>query len=367
MSKHKYIISGGGTGGHIFPAIAIANGIKAKHPDADILFVGANGKMEMEKVPQAGYDIIGLNITGMNRKSVLSNIPLMFKFIKCVSQSKKLLKQFKPSVVIGVGGYASGAVLQAAKSLNINIVIQEQNSLPGKTNKMMAKKAKAICVAYDGLEKYFPKNKIVKTGNPIREEIVNIKLKDSVAFEYFNIKDDKPVVLIVGGSQGAKAINETLANNINLLSKSKANFIWQTGTLFYETAKSAIEKNKVENVFCYDFIKKMDYAYSVADIVVSRAGALAISELCAVGLPSILVPLPTAAENHQMINAMSLVSKNAAILVENTKVSDELLPAIENLLNNKEELNKLKTNIKSLAITDSVNRIVEVIDNVNLK
>ena len=363
MSEHKYIISGGGTGGHIFPAIAIANGIKAKHADAEILFVGAKGKMEMEKVPQAGYDIIGLNITGMNRKSLLSNIPLIFKFVSSIIKAKRLLKKFKPSAVIGVGGYASSAVLKAAQSLDIPTVIQEQNSLPGKTNKMMAKKAKAICVAYDGLEKYFPKETIVKTGNPIRKEIINIEAKTSEALKYFNIENEKPVVLIVGGSQGAKAINEALANNINQLAKIEANFIWQTGKIFFETAKATIESNNVSNVYCADFIKDMNYAYSVADVVVSRAGAIAISELCAVGLPSILVPLPTAAENHQMVNAMALVDKNAAILVENSKVNDELVPAITNLLGNQEEYNKLKTNIKSLAITNSVDRIVEVIDN----
>ncbi|MDL2227741.1 undecaprenyldiphospho-muramoylpentapeptide beta-N-acetylglucosaminyltransferase [Odoribacter sp. OttesenSCG-928-L07] len=364
MSEHRYIISGGGTGGHIFPAIAIANGIKAKYPNAEILFVGAKGKMEMDKVPQAGYEIIGLNITGMSRKSVFHNIPLMFKFVSSTLKSRKILKKFKPNVVIGVGGYASGAVLQAAKALNIDIVIQEQNSLPGKTNKMMANRAKAICVAYDGLEKYFPKEKIVMTGNPIRKEIINIETKNPAAFEYFKIKDDKPVVLIVGGSQGAKAINEALAQNINSLSKSNANYIWQTGVQFYERAKSVIEENKAENVFCYDFIREMNYAYSVADVVVSRAGAIAISELCAVGLPSILVPLPTAAENHQMINAMSLVKKDAAKLVENSKVNEELVPTILELLNNKNELEKLKTNIKSLAITDSVDRIIDVIEKI---
>ncbi|MDD4141346.1 MAG: undecaprenyldiphospho-muramoylpentapeptide beta-N-acetylglucosaminyltransferase [Bacteroidales bacterium] len=359
--KNRYIISGGGTGGHIFPAIAIANGLKERVPEAEILFIGADGHMEMEKVPRAGYKIIGLNVSGIRRGSVLNNIPVMIKFVLSVIKARRIVRKFKPETVIGVGGYASGAVLKAASMLKVRTVIQEQNSLPGKTNKMLASHASAICVAYEGLGKYFPEDKIIMTGNPVRKDILTIKRKTDEAYAYFNLPKDKPVIFFVGGSQGALAINEAIANNINGYACLEANIVWQTGKSFFETAKAAIAANRIENIKCLDFVNRMDYAYGIADLVISRAGAIAISELEIVGLPSVFVPLPTAAENHQMVNAMALVNKDAAMMVENSKVDSEMLSLLRELINDEDKLKEMSENIKKMALPDAVNKIVDTI------
>ena len=359
----KVIVSGGGTGGHIFPAIAIANGIRERYPNSEILFIGANGRMEMEKVPKAGYKIIGLNVQGLSRKSMLKNIPILVKFFLSMKKAKKIIKNFKPDFVVGVGGYASGAVLKAAVAQHIPAIIQEQNSFPGKTNIMLSKNVDAICVAYSGLEKYFPKEKIFMTGNPIRKEFMNITPKADEAFEYFGIKDrSKPVVLIVGGSQGALAINNAIAKDLQKYVDAGCFVIWQVGKTYLPTAKEQLKDNYGDSVWCSDFIYRMDLAYSVADMVISRSGAIAISELCAVGLPAILIPLPTAAENHQMKNAKALADKGAALIVENDNAEQELSTVAISLLNDKEKLQSLGTNIKKLAITDAVDRILNIIE-----
>ncbi len=365
MSKNnqvRSIISGGGTGGHIFPAIAIADGIKANYPEAEILFIGAKGKMEMEKVPKAGYDIIGLDVQGLSRASKIKNFVVLFKFAFAVLKSMKIIRRFKPDFVVGVGGYASGAVLKAATFLNVPIIIQEQNSLPGKTNIMLSKNADAICVAYPGLDKYFPKDKIVFSGNPIRKEFVDLKMKSEEAYNYFGIKDrTKKVVLVVGGSQGALAINKAIAKDIDKYIAAGAFVIWQVGKSYKDEAEQLIERKKITDVWCSDFIYRMDLAYSVADIVVSRSGAIALSELCAVGLPCVLVPLPTAAENHQMVNAMTLVERGAAVLVENDKAEDELANSVIKYLADSQALAAMSSNIKQLAVTNAVERIVNII------
>ena len=361
--KFKVIISGGGTGGHIFPALAIANGIKDRYPNADILFVGAKGKMEMEKVPKAGFNIIGLNVEGFKTGSKIKNIPVIFKFLFSVLKAGKIVKEYKPKFVVGVGGYASGALILAASRKSVPILIQEQNSLPGKTNIMLGKHAKRICVAYEGLDKYFSKEQIIMTGNPIRKEFINIQKKTDEAYEYFGIiEKSKPVLLIVGGSQGALAINEAVAKDIDKLVQAGMFVIWQTGKSFLPQSDKVLNVSNMSSIWHSDFIYRMDLAYSVADLVVSRSGAIALSELCVVGLPSILVPLPTAAENHQMKNALAIADKGAALIVENQKASTELSNVVLKVINDKHMLTSLGNNIKKLAITDSVDRIVNIID-----
>ncbi len=362
MSKNKkYIISGGGTGGHIFPAIAIANGLKAKDPNCEILFIGAKGKMEMEKVPAAGYKIIGLNVSGLVRNSKIKNIPVLIKFGFGVLKAMSIIRKFKPDVAIGVGGYASGAMMKAASLRKVKILIQEQNSLPGKTNKMIANKAKKICVAYDGMEKYFDKDKIVKTGNPVRKDILETVKGSLEAYQKFEVEKDKKIILIVGGSQGALSINNAIYNNIELFESLGAQFIWQTGNLFFDKASKIIKDKNIKNIKCYKFIYDMSSAYSVANIAISRAGALALSEFCIVGMPVILVPLPTAAENHQYVNAMSLSKKGAAVVIEDKKVNEELFNTLQDVLNDNQKLNTMADNIKKLAVFDSVDRIVDEI------
>ncbi|MGI6718569.1 MAG: undecaprenyldiphospho-muramoylpentapeptide beta-N-acetylglucosaminyltransferase [Bacteroidales bacterium] len=363
MNKNKkYIISGGGTGGHIFPAIAIASGLKAKDPNCEILFIGARGRMEMEKIPEAGYKIIGLNVSGLVRNSKIKNIPVLIKFGFGVLKAMSIIRKFKPDVAIGVGGYASGAMMKAASLKGVNILIQEQNSLPGKTNQMIANKAKKICVAYDGMEKYFEKEKIIKTGNPVRQDILETVKGSEEAYNKFEVGKDKKIILVVGGSQGALSINNAIYNNIELFDSLGAQFIWQTGNSFYEKAETIIKEKNIKNIKCYKFIYDMSSAYSISDLAISRAGALALSEFCIVGMPVILVPLPTAAENHQMINALSLSKEGAAVVIEDKDVNDKLFDVLQDLLNNSIKLNNMTENIKKLAIFDSVDRIVEEIE-----
>lgn len=362
MPLHKAIISGGGTGGHIFPAIAIANELKKQNPAIEILFVGAIGKMEMEKVPAAGYKIEGLWISGLQRKITLKNLSFPFKVISSLLKARKILRQFKPDVVIGVGGFASGPMLRAAAGKGIPTLVQEQNSYPGITNKILSKKVNKICVAYEGMEKWFPKDKIVLTGNPVREEIVRLEGKRERGLEFFGLNDNQPVLLVIGGSLGARTINESIEKNIDLFSSKNIQVIWQTGKAYYEQAKNAA--SKYENFKVYDFIAKMDLAYAVSDTVVSRAGAISVSELCLVKKPTILIPSPNVAEDHQTKNAMALVNHHAAILVKDVEARESLGKAVIDLIENEEQKNKLKISIANLGFNNSTEAIVGVINEI---
>lgn len=351
MSKLKVIISGGGTGGHIFPAIAIANALKTLRKDIDILFVGAIGKMEMEKVPAAGYEIIGLNITGINRSLTFSNLIFPFKLIGSLLKSFSILRSFKPDAVVGVGGFASGPVLYAAQRKGIPTVIQEQNSYAGITNKKLGQKAKRICVAYDGMEKFFPKDAIRLTGNPVRQDILKMDGKKPRGIEHFGLKEGTRTILIIGGSLGARTLNHSIAAALKELNESGLQIIWQTGKAFHS---EALEKAKgLENVKVHDFIKRMDLAYCVADLVISRAGASSISELCIVGRPSILVPFPYAAEDHQTKNAQALTTHNAAIMIPDNEAQEKLVREALQLINDSDRLEKLEANVKKLAFNNA--------------
>lgn len=345
----KVIISGGGTGGHIFPALSIANAIKEQRPDAEFLFVGANGKMEMEKVPAAGYTIIGLNIAGINRSSLLKNLSFPIKLYKSLQHAKQIVKEFKPDVAIGVGGYASGPLLWAAQRLNIPTFIQEQNSYPGITNKLLSKKVRKIFVAYEGLEKYFPKEKLVLYGNPVRADLLHIEGKRDKALSHFGLQSDLKTVFVTGGSLGARGINQAIAANIELFKQHQVQLIWQTGKPFFEEAKRVAAQSSNAHVHVMEFVKEMDLAYAVADVIISRAGAGAISELCIAAKPSILVPLPTASEDHQTHNAMSLVTHHAAVLVKDVEAKTSLPTVLFNLLAQPSELAKMATEAKKLA------------------
>ena len=361
-------MSGGGTGGHIFPAIAIANAIKALRPDTEFLFVGAEGKMEMEKVPAAGYRIEGLWISGFQRKLTLSNLAFPFKVISSLLKAKRILKTFKPDVAIGTGGFASGPMLQVAASNGIVTLIQEQNSYPGITNKILSKKVDRICVAYSGMEKFFPKEKILMTGNPIRQDITNLEGKRERGLETFGLSGDKKIVLVIGGSLGARTINESILNNLEVFEKNNTQLLWQTGKGFYTTAREALPKLTGKGIKVFDFIQRMDYAYAVADIVISRAGASSVSELCLVQKPTILVPSPNVAEDHQTKNAMALVTYNAAIIVKDSEAREKLCNEALALINDKEQCEKLAANISRLALKDSAHVIAnEVLRLINGK
>ncbi|UYQ93473.1 undecaprenyldiphospho-muramoylpentapeptide beta-N-acetylglucosaminyltransferase [Chitinophaga horti] len=349
---HKVIIAGGGTGGHIFPAIAIANALRKAEQDIDILFVGATGKMEMEKVPQAGYKIEGLEIVGFNRSNIFKNILLPFKLIRSLFKAKAILKRFQPDAVVGVGGYASFPILKAAQRLGIPTLIQEQNSYAGKSNKILARNAAKICVGYDGMEKFFPADKIVYTGNPVRSNISQSSVSKADAMTHFGLDVNKPTVFAVGGSLGAKSINESLQPLLAEFVNRDVQLIWQTGKLYYDTAKAA-SSQYASHVKVFDFINVMDFAYKAADVVVSRAGALAIAELCVVKKPTIFVPYPFAAEDHQTANAMSLVSKHAALLVKDDAARTTLGNELFSLVNNKALREQLETNIAALGNTNA--------------
>jgi UDP-N-acetylglucosamine--N-acetylmuramyl-(pentapeptide) pyrophosphoryl-undecaprenol N-acetylglucosamine transferase len=351
--KLKVIISGGGTGGHIFPAIAIANALKDKYNGVELLFVGAIGKMEMEKVPAAGYKIVGLNISGLQRKSILKNLSFPFKLFSSVRKSRRIIKEFQPNVVVGVGGFASGPLLYAATRMGIPALIQEQNSYPGITNKWLSKKVKRICVAYEGMEKYFPKEKIILTGNPVRQDIKNLNAKRERGLEFFGLDGNKKTVLVIGGSLGAKSINEGIKNLLPHFEKHAVQLIWQTGVAYKPIAEEAVKKTNNSNLKVLDFISKMDYAYAVANVVVSRAGASSVSELCVVHKAAILIPYPYAAEDHQTSNAQALVTHHAAILIKDNAIDKELESTLFELLNNDEKRNKLETNIERLAFRDA--------------
>ena len=355
--EKRIVIAGGGTGGHIFPAIAIANAMKRLRNDIEILFVGAKGKMEMEKMPQAGYHIKGIDIVGFNRNSLLKNISLPFKLIKSFFQVKKIIKEFKPNAVIGVGGYSSFPVLRYAQSKNIPTFIHESNSFAVKSNILLGKKAAKIFVASDGMEKFFSAKEIIKTGNPVRASIIESKTTKNEALDFFGLTNNKPAVLIVGGSLGAKSINEAVSNRIDDLLKNNIQLIWQTGKSFSEEAQQQIKQKK--DIWIGTFIDKMEYAYAAADIVISRAGAMAVAELCIVGKPVIFVPFPFAAEDHQTVNAKTLVNKNAAIMITDKDVQTKLIDEILNLINQPIVQKTLSVHISKLAITNADERIAK--------
>jgi UDP-N-acetylglucosamine--N-acetylmuramyl-(pentapeptide) pyrophosphoryl-undecaprenol N-acetylglucosamine transferase len=365
QTKVKILISGGGTGGHIFPAIAIAQALKKKVPGCDILFVGAKGKMEMEKVPQAGFPVEGLWISGLQRSLSWKNLLFPFKLIFSMAKAGKIIRRFKPDAVVGVGGYASGPTLKMAARRKIPVVLQEQNSFPGITNKWLAKDADRICVAYDGLERWFPAEKIIKTGNPVRSEVVNIEGKKTEAYEYFELEENRPVVLIVGGSQGARSINESISEHLSGLVKAGLQLIWQTGKLYTVRAQQEISHQVSADIRkrfkVHEFITRMDLAYAAADLVVSRAGAIAISELSAVGKPCLLIPLPTAAEDHQTKNARALADNDAAVFLADNDARENLGDAITGLMANEEKRKSLAKNIKTFAVINSADRIADEI------
>ncbi len=353
----KAIISGGGTGGHIFPALAIANAIKAINPANEILFVGAKGRMEMEKVPAAGYEIEGLWISGFQRKLTIDNLSFPLKVISSLIKAGSIIKKFQPDVAVGVGGYASGPLLQQAARQHIPCLIQEQNSYPGITNKILARQVDKICVAYDGMEKYFPADKIIKYGNPVREDILNIEGKRSAAAAYFGLHPDKKTILVVGGSLGARTINLSIQQKLEKFVQHDVQVIWQTGKAFYSTAQQST--SNLSGIKVYDFISKMDYAYAMADAVISRAGASTISELCIVAKPCVLVPSPNVAEDHQTKNAMALVNNSAALLVRDTDALTQLVDCVLNLVGNSEQMLLLTSNIRKFALPGSAIKIAE--------
>ena len=361
--KHKFIISGGGTGGHIFPAVSIANALKAKEPDAEFLFVGAEGRMEMEKVPQAGYNIKGLPVVGLNRKNPLQWISFAWKFFKSKRTAKQIVKDFAPDAVVGVGGYASAPTLDAANALGIPTFLQEQNSLAGKANKMLAKNAKKICVAYEGMERFFPKDKIILTGNPVRQNLMDVPFKDADALKAFNLDPAKKTLLIIGGSLGARTVNNSVIGGLQKLKDAGIQIIWQTGKFYYEASKVEADKSNNPLLDCTAFVKNMDQAYAVADLVVSRAGASSISELCLLKKPCVLVPSPNVAEDHQTKNALALSTKGAAILVTDAEAEAKLIDTVIELINNDQQLASLSENIGKLAQLDSAARIADIIIN----
>jgi UDP-N-acetylglucosamine--N-acetylmuramyl-(pentapeptide) pyrophosphoryl-undecaprenol N-acetylglucosamine transferase len=343
----RIIIAGGGTGGHIFPAIAIANAIKNAMPKTEFLFVGAKGKMEMEKIPQAGYKIIGIDIAGFNRSSLLKNISLPIKLAKSFIQVRKIINEFKPNAVIGVGGYSTYPVLRYAQVKKIPTFIHESNSFAGKSNKLLGKKATKVFVATDGMEKFFAKEKLIITGNPVRNNISDNTVSKNDAIAFFGLADNKKTVLVIGGSLGAKSINETIHDNIGVFENNNLQVIWQTGKEFKERAKLISADYK--NVYTIDFITKMENAFAAADVVISRAGAMAIAEICSVGKPAVLVPYPFAAEDHQTVNATHLVEKNAAIMVKDNAAKSELITAILELAKDETKQKKMQLELKKLA------------------
>ncbi|MBN2274042.1 MAG: undecaprenyldiphospho-muramoylpentapeptide beta-N-acetylglucosaminyltransferase [Bacteroidales bacterium] len=355
----KIIISGGGTGGHIFPAIAIAREIKSRDPEASILFVGAEGRMEMEKVPQAGFDIVGLAVEGLQRRVTLRNFLVLVNFFRSLNKAGHIIKSFKPDAVVGVGGYASGPVVRVAVKRGIPVLIQEQNSYAGITNRILGRKANRICVAYEGMDKYFPADKTVLTGNPVREDIVPTESKKKEALALFGLEDKMPVVLLLGGSLGAKTLNESIFRNIGLIENSSVKFIWQTGSLYFGDIRQKLKDMPLKNLVYMDFINRMDLAYAAADIIISRAGAGTISELCLVGKPVILVPSPNVAEDHQTKNAMALVKRKAALLVRDADAYTKLIPVAFDLIRNNGQRTMLEQNCRQMALRNAASRIVD--------
>lgn len=358
MGSYRFILSGGGTGGHIYPAIAIANELKGKYPDAEFLFVGAKDRMEMEKVPQAGYKIEGLWISGLQRKLTLKNIMFPFKVISSLIKATKIVKRFRPDVVVGTGGFASGPLLRVASGKGIPCVLQEQNSYAGITNKLLAGKVDKICVAYDGMEAFFPAHKIVKTGNPVRSDLLSLGTDREKAFGFFKLTSEKTTLLILGGSLGARRINELIREKLPLFKDLGIQLIWQCGNLYYEEYK----KYDSDGIRVFAFLNRMDLAYNVADIIISRAGAGSVSELCIVGKPVIFIPSPNVAEDHQTKNAKALVAKGASLMIREGDLDKEFDRVFSDLVQAEGERENLGTNIKKLAMPDAARDIVREIE-----
>src|SRR5450759_1898319 len=368
LQKHKrVIISGGGTGGHIFPAISIANALRKIDPETEILFVGAEGRMEMEKIPAAGYRIIGLPVAGLYRSFTLKNFSVLIKLLKSLNKAKKVIKEFSPDVVVGVGGYASGPVLRQAGRMGIPTLIQEQNSYAGVTNKLLAKRASTICVAYDGMGKYFPQKKIIKTGNPVRQNFDNLNNSKDEALSFFNLNKEFPVILVLGGSLGAGTLNKSLSDNINILRNSDCQWLWQTGKYYYENVKALVSLSFSGNISVHGFINRMDYAYAAADIIISRAGAGTISELCLVGKPAILIPSPNVAEDHQTRNAEALSIRDAAMLIKDNQATKILVDEAIKLISDKTRRKMFSENILKMADRDADVRIAEEVLKLTIK
>jgi len=348
----KYLISGGGTGGHIFPAVSIANALKELDPKADILFVGALGRMEMERVPQAGYKIVGLPVRGFNRAQPWKNISVLWDLMRSLIQARKIIRDFRPDVGVGVGGYASGAAMKMAARMGVPILLQEQNGFAGVTNKLLKDDAQVICVAYEGMEKFFPKDKIILTGNPVRQNLTEGK----------RVKKDRKTLLIIGGSLGAKTINDAIAAHLKELSEANIDVVWQTGKLYYDRCLTSLQSaicNLQSTIECHAFLSDMPDRYAQADLVISRAGASSISEICLLGKPAILVPSPNVAEDHQTHNAMALVNKDAAVLVKDAEAMDKLVATALELIHDDKRLKQLSHNVLTLAQTDSATRIAK--------
>jgi len=356
----RIVISGGGTGGHIFPAVSIANALKEKYSNVEILFVGAEGRMEMQRVPAAGYRIIGLPICGLDRKNLLKNFIVIYKIVKSQWMAYKLLKEFRPHVAVGVGGYASGPTLKTAAMMGIPTLIQEQNSYAGVTNKLLAKSASRICVAYEGMERFFPKEKIILTGNPIRQGLMNKDITHDEAVRSFGFDPQKRTILIIGGSLGARTINESVLGHLDLIKESGVQFIWQTGKFYHKEILERLNRHeKLPMLYVTDFISKMEQAYAAADLVISRAGAGSISEFCVLQKPVILVPSPNVAEDHQTKNALALVNKQAALYVKDGEASDSLLQTAVSTVFEDDLLKELSKNIATLAFTNSAEVIAD--------
>ncbi len=365
MKRRRFIISGGGTGGHIFPAISIANAIKAKEPEAEILFVGAENRMEMERVPAAGYRIVGLPICGFDRRHLLKNVKTLCKLLRSLRMARRVVKDFRPDAAVGVGGYASGPLLRAAASLGVPCYLQEQNSYAGMTNKWLAAKAKRICVAYQGMDKFFPADKIVLTGNPVRQDLLQAAGLKQEALAYYGLQPDRPVMLVVGGSLGAGSINQAVMAHLDELENSPVQVLWQTGKYYYKNIMAVLEGRSLKQVHVTQFVDRMDYAYAMSDLVVSRAGASSISELCLLGKACILVPSPNVAEDHQTKNAMALVKENAALMVTDAQAKETLVPTALQLLSDPARLEALRQSIARLALPDAAEKIADIVMNDN--
>lgn len=356
-TNFRFLISGGGTGGHIFPAVSIANALREMHPSCEILFVGALGRMEMERVPAAGYEIVGLPVQGFDRKNLFRNIPIVWNLMKSMRKVRQVIKDFRPDVAIGVGGYASGAAMKVAARMGIPVLLQEQNGFAGVTNKLLKNDAAKICVAYEGMERFFPAEKIILTGNPVRQNLTQGSREE--AYSHFSLSPEKKTLLIIGGSLGARTINNSVKTHLQLLAESGVQVIWQTGKFYIDDCKKEAEKIANPNLIVTDFVSRMDLAYAVADLVISRAGASSISELCLLGKPSILVPSPNVAEDHQTHNAMALVRKNAAVLVKDADAENNLIATALGLLSDAQKLEELSANVLTLAERDSARRIAD--------
>jgi len=361
MNKYRFIVSGGGTGGHIFPALSIAEGLKQRFPDAEILFVGALGKMEMEKIPAAGYKIVGLPVAGFHRGEIWRNLLFLPKLLASLWKARSIVRKFNPDCVIGVGGYASGPILKVATQMGIPTLLQEQNSFAGVTNKILGKKASKICVAYHNMERFFPKEKIVFTGNPIRKGLEGLVKKSEASLRYFGLDAELPVVLVVGGSLGARTLNDGIRAELDLIRTSGVQFLWQTGKIYYKDIHEELEKHPAGNVHELEFIQRMDLAYEAADLVISRAGAGTISELCVAGMAAILVPSPNVAEDHQTANARALADQGAALLLRDAEVGEKLVAEALALVGDQQRLEDLSVQIKKMGTPHATSDIVDVI------